>query len=1045
MEELKNELINLVLALAPSRYLLGVFYPLKYSKKRFLSINYIKFLNKLLLAKKYKKNDVTKQIEILREVQNNLDQYKTRKLDKIDGDKIYQIIEFKKTLREYRSINKKLETLRQKTPQYPGEDYNPEEIYEKSKEPLIIWFNENILSIIKAPENILKNPLIQSNIQFVIRYCIRRAKMIQTKNDNGEDIEVEVIVEEIHYTHTKAIIFDDITDNKIKPEFNAATSDVKFWEYRGYLILMTTTGPVNMNNIYDELKAYAPCNDQEYHTKTLCSTTKDRLCIYQTWLYLQNYDLKKLRKSGQHKEMLELESAEIIESVKKGSLCQSLILLTKKYNNVCYVKFYKEEYNSLKFENGIMTILEDDKELDCKKVFLYYNAHVAPSYFKIEEKSKYQNKQFYQLAPKYNKNISDTKIKVGGYDIETYDAGEGKQKTYDISVVFDDDKKSFYGIDAEEQFINYLDTIKTDMNISKTRAHESIQQIYIYGFNNSRFDNLMIYDFMLDRDPSCKLIIVGNSIKYIKYANIRIYDISLFYKLGGLRETAKTFGLEKEKGVFPYKFPNADNLNYVGPVPELKYWKNEHDYNTYIKEIGNEFNMKEYTIKYCLLDAELTKEIAKIHIKNSRGTLNGRHYNGSASPTVASLSMKMFQQCFLEDILYSSPLEIQKKERLSYKGGRNDVFKKIFNNANQKLYYYDINSSYPSSMLENMPYQVEKVIKCKETKMTIEGINSHYLYLARHKYIGNHKNFIPNMLIRYNDKLLALKESGYSYHWGCELIEAINSNCDIWITEIIKYSAKPLFKSFSEFFYNERLKNKASNPTLAMFYKNVLNNLYGKFGQAQHTHKKICNNKYEISKILSNKNHKLVNFSLIGEKLMLEYIKYDDEHTNIGSLVRFAAYITALSRCKLSKIIRNVGYEHIYYCDTDSIFTDKKPDAEFIDNNVLGKWKLEHECNKAYFIAKKTYYTEHEGKSSCKAKGITQSLMIGDDYNLLLDSTKSVEKEIMNMFFRSLTGIIIKPQIRTITSIYNSRIFKNNESFPYDNLDHYINLKNNNL
>jgi len=40
---------------------------------------------------------------------------------------------------------------------------------------------------------------------------------------------------------------------------------------------------------------------------------------------------------------------------------------------------------------------------------------------------------------------------------------------------------------------------------------------------------------------------------------------------GSLRDIAKSFNCEKQKGYFPYSFVNKDNLNYVGSIPEYSF------------------------------------------------------------------------------------------------------------------------------------------------------------------------------------------------------------------------------------------------------------------------------------------------------------------------------------------------------------------------------------------------------------------------------------------------------------------------------------------
>ena len=43
------------------------------------------------------------------------------------------------------------------------------------------------------------------------------------------------------------------------------------------------------------------------------------------------------------------------------------------------------------------------------------------------------------------------------------------------------------------------------------------------------------------------------------------------------------------------------------------------------------------------------------------------------------------------------------------------------------------------------------------------------------------------------------------------------------------------------------------------------------------------------------------------------------------------------------------------------------------------------------------------------------------------------------MFFRDLTSVKIKPQTRTLDSVYTSRKFYGNDSEPFENDEEYIN------
>lgn len=99
--------------------------------------------------------------------------------------------------------------------------------------------------------------------------------------------------------------------------------------------------------------------------------------------------------------------------------------------------------------------------------------------------------------------------------------------------------------------------------------------------------------------------------------------------------------MKDKKGVYPYEFPNAENLNYIGEVPEAKYWNKKEDREEYIRKEGDIFNLKEYTMKYCMLDSKLVHDIAKIHLNQSAGTIKEKKYDTRFCPTAAGVSIKI--------------------------------------------------------------------------------------------------------------------------------------------------------------------------------------------------------------------------------------------------------------------------------------------------------------------------------------------------------------------------------------------------------------------
>ena len=76
---------------------------------------------------------------------------------------------------------------------------------------------------------------------------------------------------------------------------------------------------------------------------------------------------------------------------------------------------------------------------------------------------------------------------------------------------------------------------------------------------------------------------------------------------------AKSFHVE-DKGLFPYDFVNVNNLNYIGEVPDIKYFNNisENEYNEYKNNPRfnlYQWSLKDETINYCLRDCKVLYKI----------------------------------------------------------------------------------------------------------------------------------------------------------------------------------------------------------------------------------------------------------------------------------------------------------------------------------------------------------------------------------------------------------------------------------------------------
>lgn len=478
------------------------------------------------------------------------------------------------------------------------------------------------------------------------------------------------------------------------------------------------------------------------------------------------------------------------------------------------------------------------------------------------------------------------------------------------------------------------------------------------------------------------------------------------------------------------------------------------DKNFLLKLKGMYFDLEFYSKYYCNLDTEITYKLANLHMKSCIGKLNGRYYDVRLCPTVGSLAIKFYRQVFqTEEIKAGLNKEIRAIERSVVGGGVTEVFNTKFRqqNENDYLYYYDINSAHAHSMLEKMPkpFTADFIKKYRIIKniddFNKEKIVDSDLYLVDCTYKGNDKNYIPNLSEKGIDgKIVYVKNLKNKWAFGEEIKCSVRTGCEIIIKNSIIYASFDMFSDCIKFLYKERVNIKESNPALAQFYKAIIVNLYGKWGQNNYTNTVFCCDSSEIYDILNNPNNILINFEAMknGKGILLEYKDKKSDRRNIGNLCVISAYIASRTRCKLFNQLYDIGYENAYYADTDSIFSKKKFNDNIVSKTELGKWKLEHRCIEGNFFGRKMYQTKsnevEDRKKLIGTKGVPKDNVTDEDFEKIKNNETAIIK--MNLFKRELeAGInIYEDYERSISKTLTARkYFSDGSSEPFENIDEY--------
>lgn len=126
-------------------------------------------------------------------------------------------------------------------------------------------------------------------------------------------------------------------------------------------------------------------------------------------------------------------------------------------------------------------------------------------------------------------------------------------------------------------------------------------------------------------------------------AEIVIKD-SLLILYGPLAKLAKSFNLEVGKDIFPYDFVSLDNLDYIGPVPDYKYFDSTKvslddylDYKSRFKD--NKWCLRTELENYCVNDCKVL-----YHIVEAFNNLIIDSFNVDIHklPTLASVAYRIY-------------------------------------------------------------------------------------------------------------------------------------------------------------------------------------------------------------------------------------------------------------------------------------------------------------------------------------------------------------------------------------------------------------------
>ena len=374
--------------------------------------------------------------------------------------------------------------------------------------------------------------------------------------------------------------------------------------------------------------------------------------------------------------------------------------------------------------------------------------------------------------------------------------------------------------------------------------------------------------------------------------------------------------------------------------------------------------------------------------------------------------------------------------RQSYTGGRVDVFKP----QGKDLYYYDVNSLYPTVYSANpMPVGIPTWF---EGDIMEHQPNAFGFFKCK---IESPKNMhIPILQTHIETKeglrTVAPLGSWVDVLFSEEMKLAISYGYKITVLEGYTFDKAIIFEEYVTKLYKIK-ENNSKDSAMYLIAKLLMNSLYGRFGMDYKMENHSFVNKEELTDLIQNKFIELSNPIQIEDNLFLvsfldlkkyENVEIDYFHEyNIS--VSIAAAISSYARIHMSQFKNNKKYK-IFYSDTDSLYINKKLSKLFVSSTELGKLKLENIFTESTFLAPKVYGGRLEsGEEIIKVKGLRHNVIENqlslEKLNFLLNKNSSLNFNQTKTFRNFDSGTInFLEQTYNLVATENKRqiVYRNN-------------------
>jgi hypothetical protein len=447
------------------------------------------------------------------------------------------------------------------------------------------------------------------------------------------------------------------------------------------------------------------------------------------------------------------------------------------------------------------------------------------------------------------KQLNAKPFKVEKLDTEL--SNNNSFMTIDIETVLIDGKQTPYLICgySNNQYIHSFASDLTEDAI-KTMFNDFITQLlspkfkyieYIYAHNFSGFDGILLLKHLLEyQGGKVKPLLFNNKLMSIKFTSSNhksrrpemrtlVFKDSYLLLPQALRNLCRAFKVDTMKTNFPF---HLTDINYVGEFPSFDKWTGltQEQYEKIKASHGDKvWSFKEESIKYCQIDCEALYEVL---CKFNELVYFEFEINIHSVLTLPALAMRIYKSQFMpKNTLFQLLVNVEQAIRESYTGGAVDVYitNNTYHTVDEKLYYYDVNSLYPTVM-SSMEMPIGKPIAFDGDIRSVdpEAFGFFYCKITSPEYM-EHPILQRRIKTKDGTRTIAGLGSWTGWVFSEEMDNAIKYGYTFEILHGYKFKRAVIFREYVERMYNLRLKYKSGTP-MNLIAKLLMNSLYGKFG-----------------------------------------------------------------------------------------------------------------------------------------------------------------------------------------------------------------------